>query len=160
MIRSCRIPPVLNRICDDEEDDAATNNDGRRSCGGAIRSAMLVTSDGELLGTSTKNKNAPPKNPESFGTLVADIAFDYLRLGEEYAAIDDGVAEHRTARSQLNFLMLELDEGTVGVTVCVGTDCFAICVATPNASPGLVKERLQALGVYVGEALSTLADGS
>jgi len=141
MIRSCRLPPVLNRICD----------------GDNIRSALLVTSDGELLGTSTKNDDAAPmKDPESFGTLVADIAVDYLRLGEEYAAVD---AVQRT-RSQMKFLLLELDEGMVGVSVCVGTDCFAICVASPDAPPGLVKARLQEIAQYVGEALSTLADGS
>jgi len=140
MIRSCRIPPLLNRICDDEN----------------IRSALLVTSDGELLGASTKK---PIKDPESFGSLVADMAVEYRRLGHEFAAVD---AIHRS-RSDMQCLLMDLDQGLIGVAV-VSTassavnDCFVIAVAAPDAPPGLFKAKLQGLAVYVQESLSTLAE--
>jgi len=168
MIRSCRVPPVLNRICD-----------------GKIHSALLVTIDGELLGTSTarggggasssrkKSANAGAasngggsvvSDPHAFGTLVADIAVDYARLGEEFAAID---AVQRT-RSHLQCLLLELDQGLVGVSSCVGgggnnpngIDCFVIAVADRDTPPAHLKSKLQSLAEHIGEALSTLTDGS
>lgn len=84
MIRSCRIPGLLKRICTDD----------------VIQTAIICTTDGELLGSTATsfvgladphNPNAPPKmeSIESFGTLIADIAVDYQRLGDEYAALDD-----------------------------------------------------------------------
>lgn len=139
MIRSCSITPVLDRICSN-----------------GIQSALLVTYDGELLGASTSSP--PMKNdPESFGTLVADIAVDYLRLGEEFAAID---AVQRS-RSTMNCLLMELDQGLVGVSCCGGaSDCFVIAIADHDAPPGLVKARLQELAVYVQESLSTLTEAT
>jgi hypothetical protein len=161
MIRSCRIPPVLDRICD-----------------GKIRTALLVTADGELLGTSTPQ--APPSteapqadsnssstfphptalsskllqdDPEAFGALVADIALGYCRLGEEYAAVD---AVQRS-RSHMQCLLMEMDRGLVGVSSCVGCDCFVIAVAEPDAPPGLLKARLQALAAYVQEQFSAVS---
>lgn len=85
MIRSTRIPPILNRICDD-----------------VVYSALLVTADGELLGASTKRSTSslvPPAiasaaasgvgdDMDHLGTLIADIAVDYQRLGEEYAGVE------------------------------------------------------------------------
>ena len=126
MIRSGCIPPLLDRICTDK-----------------IRSALLVTYDGELLGTSSRaasslNSSNATNNgtsslssssqtalssslavtdPESFGTLVADIAFDYLQLGSDaYAHLD---AVPRT-KSHLQCLLLQLDQGLIGVSSCVG----------------------------------------
>ena len=93
MIRSTRIPPILNRICDD-----------------VVHSALLVTADGELLGASTKrsaaslfpptavtsttdnnnnNNNNTIDMMDNLGTLIADIAVDYQRLGEEYVGIEN-----------------------------------------------------------------------
>jgi hypothetical protein len=118
MIRSRRIPQVLDRICDDK----------------LILSALLVTADGELLGTST-NRQALQPDPESFGTLVADMAVDYIRLGEDYG---NGSNE----------------QGTVGVAQC--GDCFVMAVAAPDAPLGLIKARLEAVAVHVQEGLSTL----
>lgn len=121
-----------------------------------IHAALLVTVDGELLGisTSTSNTSTPMKDPASLGTLVAEIAADYLRLGEEFASVD---AVHRS-RSHLQCLLLELDLGTVGVAAC-GADCLVVAVAAETAPPGLVKARLDALALYVQEALSTLQEG-
>lgn len=161
MIRSCRIPPVLDRICD-----------------GKIRTALLVTADGELLGASTpqalpskeasptvpKSSSSPPssaalsskllqEDPEAFGALVAEIALGYCRLGEEYAAVD---AVQRS-RSHMQCLLMEMDAGLIAVSSCLGCDCFVIAVAEPDAPPGLLKARLQALAVHVQEAFSTVS---
>jgi hypothetical protein len=158
MIRSCRIPPILNRICDD-----------------VIHSALLVTADGELLGASTKKSSsslfgsppdaAPSSSPapatntvgaiESLGTLIADIAVDYHRLGEEYAGID---GSQRSNKSQLQCLLMELELGLVAVSSCGSFDCLVISIASPTAPLGLVKARTQALALYVQEALSPLAE--
>jgi hypothetical protein len=139
MIRSGRIPPVLNRICDD-----------------TIHSALLVTNDGELLGASNVNHKNSRRDPEAFGTLLADIALDYLRLGEEYAAVD---AVQRS-KSHMQCLLMELELGLVGVASCLGIDCLVIAVADADAPPGLVKARLQALAVHVQEALSPLTEAT
>jgi hypothetical protein len=160
MIRSCRIPPVLDRICDEK-----------------IRIALLVTADGELLGASTprappstaakeadaRSTVSPPAaalsskllqdDPEAFGALVADIALGYCRLGEEYAAVD---AVQRS-RSHMQCLLMDMDKGVVGVSSCLGCDCFVIAVAEPDAPPGLLKARLQALAVHVQEAFSAVS---
>jgi predicted regulator of Ras-like GTPase activity (Roadblock/LC7/MglB family) len=128
MIRSRRIPQVLDRICDDK----------------LILSALLVTADGELLGTST-NRQALQPDPESFGTLVADMAVDYIRLGEDYG---------NGSKSPLHCLLMEHEQGTVGVAQC--GDCFVMAVAAPDAPLGLIKARLEAVAVHVQEGLSTL----
>ena len=76
MIRSARIPSVLRRICTDD----------------VIRTALLVTTDGELLGSTATTFVGPDgtttESIESLGTLIADIAVDYGKLGEEYASLD------------------------------------------------------------------------
>ena len=76
MIRSCRIPSVLRRICTDN----------------VIQTALLVTTDGELLGSTATTFLSPDgttkESIESLGTLIADIAVDYGKLGEEYANLD------------------------------------------------------------------------
>ena len=136
MIRSCRIPPVLNRICDE-----------------TIHSTLLVTNDGELLGSSTNNQT---KDPEAFGTLVADIAMDYVRLGQDFADVD---AVQRN-KSHMQCLLIEMEQGLIGISSCLGIDCLVIAVAKHDAPPGWVKARLQALAVYVQEALSTLTEAA
>ena len=73
MIRSARIPSVLRRICTDN----------------IIQTALLVTTDGELLGSTATTFVSPDgtstESIESLGTLIADIAIDYGKLGDEYA---------------------------------------------------------------------------
>mmetsp|Transcript_10746 Transcript_10746/g.14487 ORF Transcript_10746/g.14487 Transcript_10746/m.14487 type:complete len:203 (+) Transcript_10746:111-719(+) len=95
MIRSRRIPPLLSRIC----------NDG-------IHSALLVTSDGELLGsyneredttTTTTAPSSPSSSPPTqstnnaiadqldmaaIGALISEVAGDYLKLGNELQLLD------------------------------------------------------------------------
>lgn len=153
MIRSCRIPPILNRVCDD-----------------VIHSALLVTADGELLGASTKKSSAslftPPSEGasstssgaiENLGTLIADIAVDYHRLGEEYAGLDGA---QRNNKSQLQCLLMELELGLVAVSSCGSFDCLVIAIASPTAPLGLVKAKVQTLALYVQEALSPLAENT
>lgn len=135
MLRSARIPDVLDRICD----------------GNMILQSLLVTADGELLGCSSSSN---VKTSANFGTLVGDIATDYQRLGEEYAAVD----EQNKNPSHLQCLLLEMDLGIVAVTACSGIDCFVVAVASRETPPGLVKARLQALSVHVQEALQTLTE--
>jgi len=165
MIRSTRIPPILNRICDD-----------------TIHSALLVTADGELLGASTR-KCSPSLFPasssdssslasstsaiENLGTLIADIAVDYQRLGEEYAAIDGPYSvslhqqqQQRSGKSQLQCLLMDLELGLVAVSSCGSFDCLVIAIASPTAPLGVVKARIQTLSVYVQESLSPLAENS
>jgi hypothetical protein len=112
----------------------------------------LVTSDGELLGTSTA-QSPNVKDPESFGALVTDVANEYCRLGEEYAAVD---AVQRS-RSHMHCLLVEMSAGLVGVSSCVGCDCFVIALAAHDAPPGLVKARLQALAAHVQDAFSAVS---
>lgn len=144
MIRSCRIPPVLNRICDDK-----------------IPAALLVTMDGELLGASDRFPHH--KDPESFGTLVAEIAADYNNCGAEYVAVDEGntaIHHARSNKSHLQCLLIEMDGGMIGVSACLGIDCFVVAVAKPHAPPGLVKARLLSLAAHVQESLSTLTESA
>ena len=168
MIRSTHIPMILNRICDDT----------------AIISALLVTSDGELLGashataatttTTTPNRNQLPP-PESFGTLVADIAWDYHRLGEEFSTLNDHATTPtessvphtappppRRLVSKMECLFLEMEFGIVGISTCNNgatstnsgdVGCFVIVIATPDAPLGLVKMRLQTVTTHVEESL-------
>lgn len=134
MIRSGRIPPVLNRICDEQ-----------------VPTALLVTFDGELLGTSNSFPHHS-KDPESFGTLLADIAVDYRRLGEEYAAAED------KAKSQMECLLIQMDGGLAGAAACESIDCFVLAVAKPNTPPGLLKARLRSLADHVRESMSLLTE--
>lgn len=172
MIRSCRIPSVLRRICTDS----------------VIQTALLVTTDGELLGSTATTFLSPDgttkESIESLGTLIADIAVDYGKLGEEYANLDPpntiitkpnppsggaSVVSANSAgsvpptpqatpkKSHLQCLLLELELGLVAVSTCVGVDCMVIAIAAPNAPLGTVKARLQAITAHVQEGLSPLA---
>lgn len=138
MIRSCCIPPVLNRVCDD-----------------TIHSALLVTTEGELMGASTKNTSRIT-DAQAIGTLLADIGVDYMRLGEEFAAVD---AVQRS-KSHMQCLLIELEQGVVGIAACLGVDCMVIAVADPNTPLGIVKAKLEALSGYVQESFSSLAEST
>jgi hypothetical protein len=155
MIRSARIPPILNRICTDQ----------------VIQTAILVTADGERLGSTSMTFVSPDGSRESvenLGTLIADIAVDYQRLGDEYAGLDNnnnnnnnGTSTSTTTtqkKSHMQCLLLELDQGLVGVSSCVGVDCLVIGIAAPNAPMGMIKARLEAITEHVQEALSPLTE--
>jgi hypothetical protein len=98
--------------------------------------------------------------------VLVNNRVDYSRMGEEYAALDmnqpgDSVtmplgSSSSNSRSHLQCLLLELELGLVGVSMCVGIDCMVIAIASPSAPLGMVKARLQAITEYVQEALSPL----
>lgn len=143
MIRSARIPSVLSRICSDN----------------VIQTAVLVTADGELLGSTASTfvgVDGTRESIEHLGTLIADIAVDYQRLGDEYAGLDGSAAAPK--KSHLQCLLLELDQGLVGVSSCMGSDVLIIGIAAPNAPLGMVKARLETITEHVQEALSPLTE--
>lgn len=133
MIRSSRVPLLLNRICDEK-----------------IPRALLVTFDGELLGTS--NVYPHPKDPDSFGTLLADIAVDYKKLGVDFAALEE------RRKSNLDCLLIDLEGGIAGVAACEAVECFVLAVAKPDTPPGLLKARLRSLADHVQESMSVLME--
>ena len=184
MIRSCRIPSVLQRICTDN----------------IIQTALLVTTDGELLGSTATTfisaDGTSKESIESLGTLIADIAIDYMQLGNEYANLDIGGGgdtaaaagtstptsaaaaaattssssssssaqqqqppnggSKKSSSSHLQCLFLEMEFGLVAVSACVGVDCMVIAIAAPTAPLGSVKARLHAITEYVQESFSPL----
>ena len=160
MIRSTNIPIILNRICDD------TN----------ILSALLVTSDGELLGHSnrsssasstTLNRNHPPlpllPTPESLGTLIADIALDYHRLGEEFSTLKNHTESPPHSSSKMECLYIEMELGIVGISSCNSSSsssnntgdvgCFVIVIAALDAPLGYIQMRLQTVTTHIQESL-------
>ncbi len=110
MLRSSRIPALLNRICTD-----------------GIVSSYLITIDGELLGCSniqpqTAGSNTIPKNslhssqdgsedvssswetmdPSDIGALVAEVVEDYKNLGLELALLNPSDATKQTITGGAN----------------------------------------------------------
>ena len=165
MIRSTHIPIILNRICDDRH----------------ILSALLVTADGELLGSAaamagtaaTTTRRLP--SPESLGTLLADIAWDYHRLGDELATllVRDEPNSNAAVPSKMECLFMELEEGMVGISSCCMTStscsssssssssdsshavgCFVMVICTPDAPLGWVRQRLQTVTNHIQDSLS------
>eukprot|EP00980_Cylindrotheca_fusiformis_P023448 scaffold10490_cov129-Cylindrotheca_fusiformis.AAC.4 len=154
MIRSARIPGVLSRICSDQ----------------VIHTAILATSDGELLGSTSATFEGADGNRESIenlGTLIADIAVDYQRLGDEYSGLDNAPSSSAAAaggggsvpkKSHMQCLFLELEQGLVGVSSCMGSGVLIIGIAAPDAPLGMIKARLETITEHVQEGLSPLTD--
>lgn len=138
MLRSQAIPEVLDRICDEW-----------------IDAAIVLNSDGELLGS-----NSQYNEPEELGTLLADVALDYQHLGEEYLGVTgEGEA------SQLKFVLIEMELGLVGIAACPGIECFVIAISkttdrkTATSTPrGLVTARLGELATYFQDTLVPLIE--
>ena len=144
MIRSARIPSLLSRICSDK----------------IIQTAVLVTSDGELLGSTSPTFTTADGNRESIdnlATLIGDIAVDYQRMGDEYAGLDASSNGH-PKKSHMQCLFLELDQGLVAVSGCQGSNVLIIGIAAPNAPLGMIKARLESLTEHVQEAFSPLIE--
>jgi len=88
MLRARRVPPLLSRIT-----------------GNGIHTVLLVTSDGELLGSTTTVQQSSAQSGEksvsnnnstvlpggldlaSIGSLVAEVATDYKRAGNELSLL-------------------------------------------------------------------------
>ena len=85
MIRSRRIAPFLSRICE-----------------GGIVMSLLVTSDGELLGSHVVEENPIALEPSDVGALVTEVAADYQRLGTELQRLDNKAAGVVSTLAQTN----------------------------------------------------------
>lgn len=156
MIRSARIPSILSRITNDH----------------VIQTGILVTTDGELLGSTASTfvsaVDGSKESIENLGTLLADIAVDYQRLGDHYSQLESNDGGGNSASmgggvgaskkpSHLQCLLLEFDQGLVGVSACAGVDYLVIGIASPDAPMGMIKARLQLIAEHVQEALAPLA---
>lgn len=127
MIRSFQIPPMLYRITGD-----------------GINEAMVVTADGELLGTS--HRRPSPKHSHK-ATLITDITLDYIRLGNELN------------QRQLTYSEMEMSENTIGIA-SAGPECFVIAIADQDIEAGLLKARVTACAAHVKGSLMPLTDAS
>ncbi len=115
MIRSSRIPPLLDKICTD-----------------GIKLSLLISKDGELLGSSTSQKQQPQTpptsknkttsesgdeniasisspswgsmNPSDIGALIAEVVEDYKRLGCELTLLDPSFAQSSSVGSRTDNL--------------------------------------------------------
>ena len=108
MIRSSRIPPLLNRICTD-----------------GIVSSYLITTDGELLGCSnahisnavlstntsiqspssmeeSMDESWEDMDPSDISALVAEVVDDYKRMGLELALLNIQGASSSDASEEKN----------------------------------------------------------
>jgi predicted regulator of Ras-like GTPase activity (Roadblock/LC7/MglB family) len=112
-----------------------------RITGDGILGAMVVTSDGELLGTS---KNSSSSTADR-ATLVTDVALDYIRLGNE-------LNEQR-----LEYLEIDTTDATVGVA-SAGPECFVIAIASPDVPAGLLRARVTACAAHVEGSLIPLTE--
>lgn len=143
MIRSTRIPSILNKVCDE-----------------TIESCLLITAEGELLGVShhtpsdSTASTTLPHHPSDLTSLLADIASQYQQLGEDY------YSSQQQPHNSMNCLILELEERVVGIAACAGIDCLVVGLGPSDAPLGLLRARLQALATYVQESLSSLTAAS
>jgi hypothetical protein len=107
LIRSARIPDILSRIITPKDP--------------VIQAVLLVTADGELLGsigsllsttntptttTDTNNTNTTnhhhPLNMDDFGALIADIAVDYQQLGDVLNQSNNNNNNNRSNNNNIN----------------------------------------------------------
>ena len=128
MIRSSQIPPLLHRIT-----------------GNGIKSAMLVTGDGELLGTS-HSRHA--EHHEDQATLITDVILDYNRLGTELHQL------------KLPYVEIELSHATIGVASAGSSDCLVIALADDTVASGLLKSRVLACASHVHDSFMPMSDAS
>ena len=74
MLRASNIPPLLSRITGD-----------------GIHTALLVTSDGELLGSSGTSSDCVTKKDDTYfanvGSLLAEVTSEYKRAGNDISLI-------------------------------------------------------------------------
>lgn len=125
MIRSSQVPSLLHRI----------KGDG-------ILEAMLVTPDGELLGTSYRRQS---EEHADRATLITDICLDYIRLGNEFN------------QHTLTYMELNMSQGTIGVAHA-GPECFCMLLGSHTVPSGLLKKRTLACASHVRDSLMPLTD--
>jgi len=115
-----------------------------RITGNGIHEAMVVTSDGELLGTSHRRSSSKHSHK---ATLITDITLDYIRLGNELN------------QRQLTYSEMEMSDATIGIA-SAGPECFVIAIAEQNVASGLLKDRVTACAAHVKGSLMPLTDAS
>ena len=137
MLKSSRIPPLLNRVC----------NNG-------ISSAYLITSDGALLGASSTF--AHPIDPSDLGALVAEVAEDYKRLGTELSLIkkkDDlssSTSSSMEEKKEKICVLIQLEKGLLGISSA--TDSTYVVALGDSVEHGWLKMQLQALAGHVRDS--------
>ena len=166
MIRSRRIAPFLSRICE-----------------GGIVMSLLVTSDGELLGSHVVEENPIALEPSDVGALVTEVAADYQRLGTELQRLDNKAAGVVSTLAQTNkssndtttttnnnnnnknssnykgllpCLLIEMNEGYWVGIAGASSDTYVVAIAEPSVPQGLIKERLLAVSRHVKESFSQI----
>jgi hypothetical protein len=139
MLKSSRIPPLLNRVC----------NNG-------ISSAYLITSDGALLGASSTF--AHPIDPSDLGALVAEVVEDYKRLGTELSLIkkkDDhnlssSASSSMEEKKEKICVLIQLEKGLLGISSA--TDSTYVVALGESVQHGWLKMQLQALAGHVRDS--------
>eukprot|EP00979_Chaetoceros_neogracilis_P002937 scaffold492_cov247-Chaetoceros_neogracile.AAC.10 len=187
MIRSSRIPPLLNRICTD-----------------GIVSSYIITIDGELLGCSNAHTTTVPStnnasilppssmedntneswedmDPSDISALVAEVVDDYKRLGLELALLniqgapnsdtlpdisskgsntgENGEKDKDKERGRLNCLIIEMERGLMGIATAT-SNTYVVALTDSTAQHGYLKMKLISLAGYVRDAFSPLDAGS
>ena len=127
MIRSSQIPSLLHRIC-----------------GNGIVAAMVVTADGELLGTSFRKHSEQIADK---ATLITDVILDYIRLGTELHQF------------KLQYVELEMSLGMIGVA-SAGPEFFVIALADDAVVSGSLKSRVLACAAHVHDSFMPMTDAS
>ena len=127
MIRSSQIPSLLHRIC-----------------GNGIVAAMVVTADGELLGSSYRKHS---EQIADRATLITDVILDYIRLGTELHQF------------KLQYVEMEMSHGTIGVA-SAGPEFFIIALAEDTVASGLLKSRVLACAAHVQDSFMPITDTS
>lgn len=140
MIRSQRISPFLSRICGD-----------------GIPMSLLVTANGELLGSHVVEDNPISLEPSDVGALVTEVAADYLQLGKELQRLDNKTI--KSSNGLLPCLIVEMNEGNWIGIAGAGSDCYVVAIAEPSVPQGFLKERLLAVSQYVKESFSQIEGG-
>ena len=113
-----------------------------RISGNDILAAMVVSADGELLGTSYRKKSE--LNADR-ATLITDMILDYIRLGTELHQF------------KLKYVEMEMSQGTIGVA-SAGPDCFVIALAEQGVAPGSLKSRVLACAAHVQDSFMPVSD--
>lgn len=142
MLKSSRIPPLLNRVC----------NNG-------ISSAYLITSDGALLGASSSSSHNI--DPSDLAALVAEVVEDYKRLGSELSMIkkkDDTTANNLSSSTSSSMeekkeklcVLIQLEKGLLGIASA--TDSSYVVALGESVQHGWLKMQLQALAGHVRES--------
>lgn len=115
-----------------------------RISGNGILAAMVVSADGELLGTSYR-KNSELNADRA--TLITDMVLDYIRLGTELHQF------------KLKYVEMEMSQGTIGVA-SAGPDCFVVALAEQTVAPGLLKSRVLACAAHVQDSFMPVTEAS